>query len=511
MDNLSQMPPMAPPMSVEELNAAIPAAVTEPVFPGQTAPDAPPLPEINLANEVSQGAAQVKDYLMQPAAGGPSLAPTPAPVVVAPPVAEKVAAPAQKAQLSEPFKAAITPSETEIQTSLSTQAAPVRRMVADATAKNLANAELSKFMDSERKRQEEIQAQVQQLEEKTNNEVRAKSFSEIIQNGSFGQRILAVLAVGMGAAARATGSAENPALRVIDQAVQQQAQKDKLNFEQKLSLKKQLIESSQNIIQAAQGRFTNENTQQNLQLQYDKLNAEREKASMELQASFSDTAAADMLLDAQIPSPTGVQGTPEEIKAIEAHNAALRRNIKVAARKDPKGVQKYLEKLIVLPNKKLKPAPANIGQINKFNEARSDIEGAKLMIQDIKDTAGSGKVLNLKDIERLQSHITALTGRLRLSYLGPGAMTQEEYNRLYKAIGNPGKALSIPALELAKLSAVEDNLDVDLEQRARNIAGLDEWPLSKRQQIIGQFRARGANPREAAERADALIKKMGGG
>ncbi len=76
-------------------------------------------------------------------------------------------------------------------------------------------------------------------------EVRARSLPEIMANGSFGAKLGAAFAIMLGGVSQGlTGAKTNPALDAINQAVEQQAQKDKLTLAKKESLRKALLDQA---------------------------------------------------------------------------------------------------------------------------------------------------------------------------------------------------------------------------------------------------------------------------
>lgn len=415
--------------------------------------------------------------------------------------------PVVEAQEREQVKQALTPSKEELEISMRTQMEPVRRQIADEAAAAQANQELDKFIATEQVRKQRLENEARALETKDAEYVRAQSFGEIMRGGTFGQKVLASLAVMLGAASQGlTGAKENPALQLIDAEADRQAVRDKLTFEQKLQLKNQLIQASQNIINASQSRFDNKNTQQKLQLEYDKLGQAMQENMLKMKKGYDTAASFNAVMESQFQNPHAIQGNPQEKVAIAAQNEVLKRSVQNVMVANPKLGQELVEKKINLPNGAITISPAKTDQVAKFNEARADIEGGKAIVDRIIAAARTGSKLDPRDRAALQSDLTALTGRLRQTYLGPGAMTQQEYDRLYAAIGDPTKIFTINAIEIAKLNAVKENLDVDLAARAKSVANVS-WPVSQRTMVIAKLRASGMTPREASERADRLLEK----
>lgn len=125
----------------------------------------------------------------------------------------------------------------------------------------------------------------------------------------------------------------------------------------------------------------------------------------------------------------------------------------------------------------------------KFQEKRRDLEPAINQTREILNSLDNFNKLDLKDRAEMQSRIIALTGNMRLAYLGPGAMTEKEYDRLLQAVGNPAGLATLPAVEKARLKTVLGNLESTLGTQAK-IAGL---PPKDPNSIASQFGATKAN------------------
>ena len=422
------------------------------------------------------------------------------------PVEEPVAA---EEEIRDQVKQSITPSSLEIEQRKEEKLAPIRSVIADRAAMEKANAELSLFAQREQERQEQIKKQIADLDQRDAAQVRAQSFGEVMRGGNFGQKLLAVLAVGMGAASQAfTGAKENPAIAVINAEVERQAEKDKLTLSQKLQLKNQLLEASMNITKAAQSRFDNSITQQKLQLEYDKLNQEMVSTAQKLQQTYADQTATSMLLDSQLESPIPVQGSPKEVEEITRRNEEKKAALKRIAVTNPKLADAKTEAIVWKPNGEMAFAYSTGQPLIDFKRARADSDSAKEIIKNIIDTVKAGSQSNLFDRAYVQSQLKLLTGKLRETILGPGAMTQQEYDRLYDAVGDPMKIFALQEAELVKLRGVRDNLDADIDIKARNVVGGKWGDLSKRALMVKKFRAAGYSPRQASDAADIQMAKL---
>lgn len=489
-------------LSPEELDAEMTPGATVPSF----GPSTGSVPTEEIAARVHAPDTYGSPELLGGNAQGPRTAVTEQPTLAASrePSEAAMAEPHEDQITQAMVQDSITPSLSEIKASMDVQGAPIRKTIADQTALQEADKEIANFAAKERERQAQLQNDIAMLNKRTDEEVRVKSLPEVLANGSFGQKMLAVLAVGLGAVSQGlTGADKNPTLDFIDKQVAAQAAKDRLTFEQREMLRKNLIETSQNLISAAKNRFENSQAQEKLQLEYDKLDVMKGKIQAKLDASFQDKAAQVNLVSEQMQSGVPVQGSPEEQAAIKMHNQQMVQNI---VRLDPKQAQQLLERKIVLPNGKITFSNANEAQVGNFNKARSDIESAQTTLRDLQYFAKNFTKMDPRDRADMASRLTKLTGQLRESFLGPGAMTATEYERLYGAIGDPAKWSSLAAIESSKLNAVQDVLETDLANKARFMVGLN-WPMSKRAQATQKLVKAGYNPRQAAEMTDRLMNR----
>lgn len=464
-------------------------------------------PAPNMAQQVVDAAGNIMEPVNQAVsssidAAAPYAQTTPGtaaaePAAIAPP--EPVSTPTLTPQVQQ----AITPSPVEVQQKLDEKLAPVRKIVADTRAQKQANDELSKYMQEEEARREQVKREMLALEEQDNQAVRAQSFQEMMAGG-IGQKITALLAVGLGAAAQGYNKlASNPVLDFIDRQVEQQAQKDRLSLDKKNALKKQMLEAGQNTIMASQKRFDNVSTQQNLQLQYDKLEQAKQSLIQKQLQSYESKAASSLLAQEQMQGTLPIQGSPAEVAAIKAHNELITQAIQTA---DPKRQEALIARKIVLPNGKITIASATEAQVGKFNEVRAENDSAQKLITDIKAYMKDANKLNPFDRAEIQTRMIALTGKLRPAFLGPGAMTEKEFQRLYDAVGDPTKLTSLTGIELKKLAAVEDVLAADTALKAQSMAGV-AWPVTKRAQAIKKLVSAGKSMREAVNLVDRLISR----
>lgn len=103
------------------------------------------------------------------------------------------------------------------------------------------------------------------------------------------------------------------------------------------------------------------------------------------------------------------------------------------------------------------------------------IVGADAAIQDLNDIKTLGTDVSMLDVQKrgqIQQKIMTAIGKLRLSVLGPGAMTDSEREFLRENIGDPSRLFSTEANEKAKLDqlikAINDSKNREIQIRTRN-------------------------------------------
>jgi hypothetical protein len=106
---------------------------------------------------------------------------------------------------------------------------------------------------------------------------------------------------------------------------------------------------------------------------------------------------------------------------------------------------------------------------------KEGIVGADAAIQDLTDIKNIGTNVSMLDVQKrglIQQKIMTSIGKLRLSVLGPGAMTDGEREYLRENIGDPSKLFSTESNEKAKLdqliSDIEKSKQREIQIRTRN-------------------------------------------
>lgn len=302
----------------------------------------------------------------------------------------------------------------------------------------------------------------------------SKTLQEIMRDGNFGDKLGAALAVLAGGVSQGlTGAATNPAIDAINKAIEQEAQRRKLNMEETKDLQHATAELAQ--LKLTQMQHASDSEYKKAQIE--NLKAEAAKHSAE----------AGKIIEVQ-----------EQQKAVQE---MLRKGGKITS---PEMLdEKQRERAVAMPDGSYQLA-TNPHAAQKLLEYKNQSEPALSGIQRIKQAVKDfNKFTDPVKRQSIATEVKALAGQLRLPFLGPGPMTEGEYNRLLGLIGDPTTFLSVPILQAAKLDAVEHKLKADYKQQHLN-AGI-KIPESRDEQILQKLINGGMSP-EKAQRALDKIK-----
>jgi hypothetical protein len=414
---------MAPPPAP----VVVPQASAQPVV-GVTAPEALPAEVVAPQMETVQSLPIVTaDYSTPPeqAMVPPSLQGAPPPVSQAP-----------QAPILPPdaFSNVIEPTQEELSAKIDSIFAPTR----EAKAQALALDEIDKMRADADARQKAREEEVKQEFATLDGQVRNSSLNQLLGQGTFGQRLGAIIALGMGAVSQGlSGAKTNPVVDFFDRAAEQQAARDKLTLEQKQMLKRQLYEQGSLELQKLENATNNAFRKDQIRLQRDELNAKRDAVSQELLAKISKQRA-----DAS--KWNGKALTPEQEATLTTQE---RRNI------------------VHLPDGR-KVLAQSYEDANQFKTQGTEIYNALSSIDELRKLGKSGSKLSPNDLVTANALVAKIVGSLRLPYTGPGVMTKEEREMLIEVMGNPLAWNSWRSREFAKL----DRVRLDLQANLQNIA-----------------------------------------
>lgn len=143
-----------------------------------------------------------------------------------------------------------------------------------------------------------------------------------------------------------------------------------------------------------------------------------------------------------------------------------------------------------------------------IRQSMSDANDAVKLIDDIKTLGTDVSVWDRKKINRIQSKMKILAGKLRLPLTGPGAMTQDEYERLIDTMGDPSKVFGLESIEKAKLDDLKNTLSNSIKSKfeAARIDDENETMLAGDDKNIMQ-KINSMSPDQKAKRLQELLLK----
>ena len=307
---------------------------------------------------------------------------------------------------------------------------PVQQLAQDDAQRNIAQEAANQKMAEQQKLQAEVQQQ-ENINQAADQKVAAQDSKA--QGMDWGDAALQGLAVAMGEYGRyLTGGKENLAVGAIDRVVKQKAEKERLSAEETIAARKAALD-------VAQLKLAEEAQKTDSQLK----RAQIAKIGAEIQTE-KDKTAAQQKVAALIASGHGFEAN--EVNMLPEADR---------------------ERMIMLPNGKYSLANVNKERLNKGQEV---IDGANLGINDLRqlqkltDYFGNNpgkKVLDREQISNAKTLAQTLKGRLRLSLLGPGAITDFEHKMLDNIIRDPTALLSLGSANKAALQTLMNKLETE--------------------------------------------------
>lgn len=284
------------------------------------------------------------------------------------------------------------------------------------------------------------------------------------------------LAVAMGEYGRyLTGGKENLGVAAIDRALAEKARKEKMSAEEKAAAK-------QYALQEAQLKLREEELKTDSQLK----RAQIAKIGAEIQQE-QDKVAAQRRIMALVQSGRGFGA--EDLQML------------------PEAMQ---EKAVLLPNGQYGIAAVNKERLNEGQKAITANTQAKTSLKqlmDLTDYFGNNpgkKVMSREQIAAAQTLAQSLKGQLRLSLLGPGAITDYEHEMLNNIIRDPTKIASLASANRAALQVIMNKVNSENNYQYRSL-GINLPPTVNERNVEAYKKAYGLTDSQAIER----LTKMG--
>jgi hypothetical protein len=371
-----------------------------------------------------------------------------------------------QANMPAPLAPAVAPNalqpELDPSTQLAAEQAQAEIVASQARARDLAAQSA------------QLQAQhAAQIEQAATDSVEAQDQKAAGQD--WGSIIGQGLAVAMGEYGRyLTGGKENLGVKAIERAVEEKARKEKMSMEEKLAGKREALE-------LAQLKLREEEMKTDSQLkraQIAKINAEigQEHAKVKMQQRVT----------ALIKSGKG----------FGAEDLAIL----------PESMQ---EKAVLLPNGKYGLAAVNKERLNKGQETITANTNAKNSLKELMDLADyfgnnpGKKVMSFEQKTAAKTLAQSLKGQLRLSLLGPGAITDYEHEMLNNIIRDPTALLSLGSSNKKALEVIMNKVNAENNYAYRSL-GINLPPTKNKAGIEYYKKQYGLTDAQAVERLTKL-------
>lgn len=247
------------------------------------------------------------------------------------------------------------------------------------------------------------------------------------------QKILGAISIGMGAVGGAlTKTGGNAALDIINKAIDNDINAQKVNNEQKISLKQNAIKRAALEIDRLAQLSKDQERQQQMLAVSDQLKAQ--------QAQIAEERANKMALSQRLYS-TGI--TPEEADQFLDH--------------------KQTQRKIALPGGNFTLAGSEAAA-KLYNTANKELEGAKTITNSVIEQLGTYGKLDAANPwsdkkSTLDGSLETLVGALRIPITGPGVLTDNEYKRIMdKVLGDPASFFTVGSVAKAKMTGLQNTL-----------------------------------------------------
>lgn len=360
-----------------------------------------------------------------------------------------VALPSQTVQQAEQIAA--TPSQGEI----FDKELQIREEVAQKTAqKRVANRQAAADAEKEKQAQQKATELVEKEE--------LTSLPELMQKGSWGQKLGAALAVMAGAYSQGlTQSKSNPVLDFMEQNFNQAMAKRKARADEKAALEAAFWKNK------------------------------------EFDLALEDARRKGRLTDAQIADLLG-----KRQQKLDEANLKLMNQLRLKAGlvKDSSELTKEdMDRAVRVPDGSYRLA-VNKKQASELEKYRAEVEPAISGLQRVQELTKSGMPVDPRLRDQVNTELQAIVGSLRLPITGPGVLTDSEREMLGEIIGNPNKIFGLNIIEQRKLQTINNKLNTDLNKRYFN-AGIN-LPKNTKEQRLDKFIK--DNPGVSKEQAEKI-------
>jgi hypothetical protein len=378
---------------------------------------------------------------------------------VQPPAPEEAAAPdARVGGLEGGFDQQI--ASQAAQANIDSQAAQAERGVIQQSRQELDQLQAQQAQELD-KIEHKVAGQMNRLADLQNNLLSSKTDPDrLVSNMSTAGKISAFIGIALGGLSGGSNQALAAFQKSIDRDIRSQ--------EQDIARKKEGINIQQSLIANLRSQFTSRRAAQSgARL----IMAEKFKRDLQdVAARFKSPTIQAKALDAI--GKLNVLKNQESAKLqTELEKEAIKSGTKFgkAGKFDPNKLSEQ-ERESLIPGIGIatsKEAKKNFIRETEGLQPSVDMIGDLLVLAD-----KPGSSFNLKDRTKAEVIRKALAGKLRIPFLGPGIMTEQEFQRLLDLLGNPTALSRLSVLERQKLNTVQSILKKDIATASQR-AGIE--------------------------------------
>ena len=427
------MPDVAQQVAQVPVQTPVAAPVAQPIPVGIAAPELlpvpaePGMPSTQMREAV--GPQELPLLLEDQASAGPQ-------AIVQMPVAQ----PAPVAP--EAVQAASQPTVEDVEKQIEKESAPMRLDEAQKRAKEAVKSEAVQAASQEAADKQKAKDQVDEIDK----EVRLKSLPEIFAKGTTGEKFTAVLALALGGISQGLlRSAENPVITFINQQVEAQARRDKLNQEEKESLRRQALQTAEVKVKEMEAKTQDNYRKQQLSLMRDELN-------LKAQGMFQDQLAAKDSMGLRAKVRSGKALSPDDILQL---------------------TDKQMESIVELPDGK-RVAATSVRSKAEFDKYSQEVYGAQSALQKLLEISKKplpNPIFQPQQRKKVMDEVEllrkAVIGGIRLPYFGPGAFQKFEQDSAARIVGDPAAIFSLQGNQRNLLEKLKLDLDTKLSAAAK--------------------------------------------
>lgn len=297
----------------------------------------------------------------------------------------------------------------------------------------------------------QVQEETQRSISKIDDEIKAigpQQLGDYFNQGSIWQKLLAGISLGLGGYYSGMTGRENPALQILTKAVEGNRELRKLKTDER----NKIIAAQADLLASRLKSYENDpNRSPMARMKMQEARLGLENQALDIRKKLVEI---DQLKAKAVGGGLGLRvGQQAGLEAIDALPEDQR------------------ERAIYLPNNKIALASTK-KQKEEFDKFQAEALPAIQTVRRVEELLKDYRKIPITPEDfakkgKIESDLIKLSGNLRLAYLGPGAMTDQEYQRLQNAVGQPTKILSIFDAQRARLRTVEGSLKSDAAERLR--------------------------------------------